>query len=382
MFIENVSLLAAKAIQDWPLYSGQETSTRYIDMSKQEIEDPVGTSASRAILDEWMAFYTGSQSAVADTVRQKYPRKEGEKEDTYEKAVKARTFDILRGFLPAGIKTQLSWHTNIRQAGDHLIGLTKHPSGEIQKLGLALRSFLGECYPSSGLGLNLASVSGESNRDTQAAADREKWEMEAAMLLTYFTQGEVNEKVTMFCDPELNLVGIGPAARRLLQQRPRGCVIPHEFARLGMITYRFDMDFGSFRDLQRHRNGVCRMPLLTVNHGFEEWYLKELGGLEDRGRELVERLKHAAYSLTEDPVARQYYLGLGFKVPCQIAYGLPATTYMLELRSGKHIHPTYRVRVHEMIRQFRRMFPDLALHVDMDPDDWTVRRGLQTIEKK
>ncbi|MCK4744611.1 FAD-dependent thymidylate synthase, partial [Candidatus Parcubacteria bacterium] len=39
IFIEKVSILADKAIQDWPLYSGQETSTRYIDMSKQQIID-------------------------------------------------------------------------------------------------------------------------------------------------------------------------------------------------------------------------------------------------------------------------------------------------------------------------------------------------------
>ena len=47
IFIEGVSMLVAKAIQDWPLYSGQETSSRYIDMSKQAIVDPVGTSMSR-----------------------------------------------------------------------------------------------------------------------------------------------------------------------------------------------------------------------------------------------------------------------------------------------------------------------------------------------
>src|SRR5262245_27953558 len=37
VFIEGVSMLAAKAIQDWPLYSGQETSTRFIDFSKQPL---------------------------------------------------------------------------------------------------------------------------------------------------------------------------------------------------------------------------------------------------------------------------------------------------------------------------------------------------------
>src|SRR6185369_12087365 len=35
LFIEGVSMLVAKAIQDWPLYSGQEASTRYIDFQIQ-----------------------------------------------------------------------------------------------------------------------------------------------------------------------------------------------------------------------------------------------------------------------------------------------------------------------------------------------------------
>jgi thymidylate synthase ThyX len=36
LFIEGVSMLGAKAIQDWPLYNGQESSTRYLDFSKNE----------------------------------------------------------------------------------------------------------------------------------------------------------------------------------------------------------------------------------------------------------------------------------------------------------------------------------------------------------
>src|SRR5207253_5977813 len=61
LFLENVSLLAAKAVQDWALYSGQETSTRYIDMSKRDIVDPVDTPAAREILADWMRFYTDNQ---------------------------------------------------------------------------------------------------------------------------------------------------------------------------------------------------------------------------------------------------------------------------------------------------------------------------------
>ena len=47
IFVEGVSMLVAKAIQQWPLYSGQETSSRYIDFSKQAIKDPLGTKESK-----------------------------------------------------------------------------------------------------------------------------------------------------------------------------------------------------------------------------------------------------------------------------------------------------------------------------------------------
>ena len=146
IFIEGVSMLVAKAVQDWPLYSGQETSSRYIDMSRQAIIDPVGTSMSRATLDKWMAFYTGSQAAVGEHLRVKYPRRKDEDEAVYEQAIKARTFDILRGFLPAGVTTQLSWHTNLRQAHDKLAFLHHWPLPEVRAVADGIHNLLRARY--------------------------------------------------------------------------------------------------------------------------------------------------------------------------------------------------------------------------------------------
>jgi len=44
----------------------------------------------------------------------------------------------------------------------------------------------------------------------------------------------------------------------------------------GQCTFKFLLDFGSFRDLQRHRNGETLMPLLTTKFGFYQWYLDQL----------------------------------------------------------------------------------------------------------
>ena len=304
---------------------------------------------------------------------------EAELAKRYEGAVKARTFDILRGFLPAGITTQLSWHTNLRQAGDHLVTLSKHPTAEVRGIGQGLQSLLGEAYPSSGLGKNLATVSGVGNAGGDAAArERAAWEQRVSDQHTYETDFTSASSFEWDFEPE----HLAPY-KELLSTRPRGCVLPHFLTDLGQLHFSFLLDFGSFRDIQRHRNGVCRMPLLTVDHGFELWYLEQLDDdLSHAAKDLIEELTPEIWGISNDPVVRQYYTALGYRVPCFVSYGLPAAVYVMELRSGKTIHPTLRRIIHTMVKQFQTVYPDVPLHVDMSRDDWDVRRGNQTITAK
>jgi hypothetical protein len=73
---------------------------------------------------------------------------------------------------------------------------------------------------------------------------------------------------------------------------------------------------------------------------------------------------------------------MGFNITCKVSYGLPATVYVTELRSGKLVHPTLRRIAHKMSNSLQKMFPGLKLHSDLDPDDWSIRRGLQDIKEK
>ena len=87
IFIENFSMLAAKAIQDNPLYSGQEASTRYLDFSKQPLKDPYDHPASMAILDEWMELYNKFMPKVIDALKLRHPFEDSKhkKEKVWEK---------------------------------------------------------------------------------------------------------------------------------------------------------------------------------------------------------------------------------------------------------------------------------------------------------
>lgn len=376
IYIEDVSLLTAKAFQDWPLYSGQETSTRYIDMAKQRIVDPVGTPASKKILDRWMDFYKNGQELVMATIRERHPIREGEDQVIYERAVKARSFDILRGFLPAGVTTQFSWHTNLRQAGDHLAMLVFHPSREIATVSQDLHDLLLKKYPSSGIGLSIGSGSGLGNEEEQKG--KSIWKRALAEAYTYIpTENGKSDFSTTISNRDIERF------QDILATRPKGCELPHFLSDLGQVHFNFLLDFGSHRDIQRHRNGVCRMPLLTTFYGFEPWYLEQLDyHLKASAAALINQQMEEIYNISTDPVVRQYYTALGFRVPTNLTYGLPAAVYTMELRSGKHVHPSLRQKVQTMISNFVEVHPLVKLHVDTSQDDWTIRRGTQTITEK
>jgi thymidylate synthase ThyX len=362
-FIEQVSMLAAKAIQDWPLYSGQESSTRYIDYANQPIVDPIGTAKSKQIQQNWMDFYFNSQKDLIGHLKQRHPKKETDKKGTYNRAIKARSFDILRGFLPAGVTTQLSWHTNLRQGWDKLSLLIHHPLPEISEIAKDLLKTLQTKYPNS--------FSHRLREDTN------NYHNYIGSLYSYFDP-EFKFSFSTTIDPvELEKYS------DITLKRPPKTNLPHFLSDLGLCNFTYLIDFGSFRDLQRHRNGICRMPLLTTKHGFNTWYLDQLpASMCANAMKLINNQIDLINSLECTAETKQYYTGMGFNIVANISYGLPATVYVIELRSGKTVHPTLRARARQMYFSLRDAFPELTMHPDLSPGDWDVSRGNQSIFHK
>lgn len=364
LFIEGVSMLAAKAIEDWPLFSGQESSSRYIDYSKQTISDPLGTPESKKILNTWMNFYTMSLPKVEEHLKEKYPKKEGDDEGVYNKAIKARAFDIMRGFLPAGVHTQLSWHTNLRQAADKIFLLRHHPLKEVRELAEKILTELKNKYPNS--------------FEHQHSEAQEVYRKYVQDKYNYFFNKDVPEfkMRTNVKNAELNKY------KDIISKRPEKTGLPQFLAELGTISYDFLLDFGSFRDIQRHRNGVCRMPLLTTKLNFNEWYLAELPeAVRKEALALIKEQKKAIAALKTDKETAQYYTAMGFNVSCRVTYGLPAAVYVMELRSGRPVHPTLRKVAHKMYAALKKAFPALKMNPDLALTDWDVKRGLQDIKQ-
>ncbi len=365
VFVEGISMLAAKAIQDWRLYSGQEASTRYVDFAKQKFCNPLGTKQGEKIVEAWRAFYMKLQEPLHAHLMQQFPRQDGEDERTYTKAIAARAFDIARAFLPAGATTNVAWRMNLRQFADALMLLRHHPLEEVRTIADVTEKALKKMYPASFCHPRFATT--------------EAYNAQWMQYGYYYTNRQAKEFTLLYDAVDRTMLA---AHAQELASRPIKTELPPTVAVCGTAAYEFLLDFGSFRDVQRHRSVAQRMPLLTCTHGFEQWYIDALPEqLQARAERFIAMQQKRIDALKTSEEIKQYYTAMGFRVPCVIAGDLKALVYVAELRSTRFVHPTLVRQMLALVESLRTLFGahGLVIHTDDEPHRFDVRRGTHDI---
>ncbi len=364
-FIEGVSMLTAKAVQDSPLYSGQEASTRFIDFSKQRFIDPTRSDAGRELLEMQRRLYVVAEEPTRRELLRLHPRAEGEDEEKYKKAINARAFDITRCLLPAGASTNLAWHTNLRQAADKLLFLRHHPLEEVRDVALGLEKVLKGRYPNS-------------FGHKKYPATEEYQDLIAANYLFHDSSSPIEPIVDFSNIDRVELEKF----RELFELRPKKTELPKYLGQIGILNVNYQLDFGSFRDIQRHRAINQRMPLLTTELGFNQWYLKNLP--EEIVTKLPEHFEKIDDGIRKLGVSReeaQYFIPMGYNTSNRFTGDLPATIYMVELRDTRFVHPTLQRVAHDIGEQISQEL-GIKLHVDSEPNRFDIRRGEHDIVMK
>lgn len=407
IYLEGISMLAAKAIEDNPLFVGQECSSRYIDFSYQPFWDPSEKNSEESgrvanLYTKFRSFYTESLEPLKAHLKTIFPMQENDKSAVYEKAIAARAFDILRGFLPAGATTNVAWTARLSNAGEHLVWMMHHPLEEVRKLGHQAYYLLWNKYPNS------------FHQEYACLAEYESYEWEAKLRrleggekFEYLSHPD-NFYVAEILNDDWDIVasednlkihiemeeGYTPANDGKLEKRPRKAKLhKHGFHTQVSVDVNMVCDFGSFRDLQRHRNGYCSMPLLDANNGLHPWYMEQLtpelqGAALDllcAVREHVNKVQAELDSKSDLEIYQglcklQYIAPMGTLVGVYLKYSLQQLLYVGELRSGKTVHATLRPFAQTMCEFLQDH--GVAVFYDKDESDWTIKRGEQDIVAK
>ena len=371
IFIENVSILAAKAIQDSQLYNGQETSTRFIDFSVQEMYDYSNPKFAE-IQKNWLDFYTNNHQIVLEHVAKTYKLNLDDKVEY--KTAKARTFDILRGFLPAGCKTQLSWHTTFTHASDRLVQLSYHPLVEVREIAAEIITQCKNAYPFAFAGID-KDLERYKDYYTSNSVGINYLDPDTSWLEDYDALNHQKIKAKIITNGGFFVDSYDAI------DRPRGLNLSKGSNNFGEFNIDYLLDYGSFRDIQRHRSCHQMLPILTTRFGFHEWYINALPKeIQKQAKLLILSQTLDIQELEGEAVDLQYVIPLGFKVACYMAAKLPSLVYIAEIRSSKTVHPT--------LREIAKVFADeVKEHVDLIYDDQSedeidLRRGTQDIVEK
>jgi thymidylate synthase ThyX len=141
------------------------------------------------------------------------------------------------------------------------------------------------------------------------------------------------------------------------------------------VRYRFEIvaDYGAFRDLQRHRMLTVQWQALTPDLGAGVPEQVELAGAGESYRRALD-VSRAAYERLASAglaSAAPYALCLGYRLRFVLDLNAREAMQLIELRSGREGHPSYRAVAHEMHARIAAVHPAVAAamtHVDTETE--------------
>ena len=338
--VERLSLLAAIVLVDETRWDGQERSTRYQNFMKSGWYFPDFGDDSRSgelyatTIDRLFGAYQKTTAAVQEVLRSKVARPESLKQESYDRTLKARAFDVARYLLPLATNTSLGQIVSARTLETQVSRLVSHPMAEVRELGNKLR----DAATGPAWNVNAAAATAFVEK-LSAIADGGELAAEAVQLFTREVRTaptlvkyaqpnaylmETQAELVKVAEEVLGSVSIAPApvvdlverteplevelAATLLYEAShysyrqiRDVVSGLEAARVSEIidvglkhrgrhdetlrvfhagaALRFDilMDIGGFRDMHRHRRCTQIMQGFTPLHGYDTPSSADLG---------------------------------------------------------------------------------------------------------
>src|SRR6184192_3726384 len=143
--IEKLSILAAIAVADEQRWDGQERSTRYQDFKKSGYYTPDfgGDDQARTLyreaIDSLFAEYESLSEQIFHYLVSITPKPAEMKQESYDRTLRARAFDISRYLLPLATNTSLGEIVNARTLENQIAHLLSHTHKEVQHLGDLLK---------------------------------------------------------------------------------------------------------------------------------------------------------------------------------------------------------------------------------------------------
>ena len=394
--IENLSMIAAKAIEDSRIGgSPLEKSTRYIYFDQKVngeylfYKEPIlMTSAYRDLYVKTctMLFETYSKmiQQLTPFMERKFPKEAEISKAAYAAAIRAKVLDCLRGLLPASTLTNMGMYGNGRFYEYLIHKMHCHNLVELQEIGKRSFDELNKVIPSFVRRSDLAHKHHKSyaqfidamqseisilaaHHKNRVAQYREPGvrlvsfdpdcicKVAAAILYSHTDRGLYELQLHCKRLPEEELHRILDTAANARENRRQKSPRALEHAQ---FTFEILADFGSYRDLHRHRIATQEREQLSCHYGYYLPPELEECGLAQEYKEALEQAKEAYDVIAAElPEEAQYIVPMAYNVRWYFSINLRSLQWMCELRSAPAGHPSYRFIAQELAKAVIIVFP-------------------------
>lgn len=409
---EQVTNILAKVLEKGRIASYLEQSTRYVFYNQKingkykyivptEITDASLKNETDSYLTELFDVYSRLIEDLQPLLKERFPKPEEQTLRAWESTIKAKACDIARGLLPAATKTNLGIFATGQSFEYLLVKMFASDNAEVRDYGKMLLEELRKIIPSflkrvdledrgvawskyiSDIKDNVAKLDISNKRsdelvDNQIQVRLTEWDDKALDKITEAILYEYSELSDVeLCKYVKNLSEADKQSiyRQYVGERNNRRHKPGRA--LESVYYRFDVlsDYGAFRDMQRHRMLTIDWQRITPHYGYViphdlELYpeLKKLYvDVLEKAKPVYENiLKAHGYELA------QYVIPFAYKMRYSLTMNLREAFHLIELRSQKQGHPSYRKICHDMVDEMKdkanhNLFVESMNFVDYSP---------------
>jgi len=392
---ENVSRLAIESIESNRLASYTEKSTRYQKWDSDSFFIPKELEG-HPLHDEYVdtvrllfKAYADSLGPVRSLVLERFPRRENEKDEAWDRRIRSKYVDVCRFLLPAASLANVGMTANARVLENMIRKMLSHELTEVREIGEKVKEVAkaetptlvkyADAVPYLTETIGEFSVSypplplseGQVVKDdwcTLIAFDKDGENKVLAAALFRF--GEMSYAEALSYVNDLNGAVKTQLSESLLGRLGKYDVPLRE---LEYSTYTFDlvMDQGAYAEFKRHRMMTQTPQRLTTRLGYatprlitEAGFASEYDAAMNAAHETYERL----YAIS--PNVAQYIVPNGYNRRVLAEFNLREAFAFCQLRSASNAHFSIRRVAQRMYDEMCHVHPLLTKYMKLHDETW------------
>jgi thymidylate synthase ThyX len=388
---ENVSRIAIESIESNRLASYTEKSTRYQKWGQDDFTIPpeLDSHPLRAEFVDTIRLlfkaYAESLDPVRTLILERFPRRENEKDEAWDRRIRSKYVDVCRFLLPAAALANVGMTANARVIENMIRKMLSHELAEVREIGAKVKEVSKAETPTLVKYADVAPYLVETAKEIGELEIRD-WGLvigDWCSLIDYDRDGE-NKVLAAgvyrygemrYADALAHIQSLNQGSKEKLAESLLGKLGKFDvpLRELEYSTYTFDliMDQGAYAEFKRHRMMTQTPQKLTTRLGYATPLLISEAGFQSAYEAAMESASRMFEKLYEfSPPVAQYVVPNGFNRRVLAQFNLREAYAFCQLRSAANAHFSIRRVAQKIYEEMARVHPLLTKYMKLHEETW------------